>query len=242
MAGNPVEEARVRGLITGNGLPDPPCMIDFGTNPPGSEGVYRAPIDVVQLPLNAGVQTVIHESSHVEHHHAAGLFGATYPTDLETMVGLGVLSEAFVGFRLAPIAGFLAFEHARLPWYGHTALMLIMTRYQTVTAQGPTYVYADIMTLDLYKVLLFVLPLLIAEATSNGPKPFSSQLTSTSQHPFLPATSLVLVRAIQGALRIVELAQRVSPQMVGTALCTRMTMTLVGQRLLADLRANNIYP
>jgi hypothetical protein len=45
-------------------------------------------------------------------------------------------------------------------------------------------------------------------------------------------TSRVLLRAIQDVLRVVELAQQHSPGMVGTALSTRMTMSLVGDRLL----------
>jgi hypothetical protein len=243
MAANPHEEARVRAVIAGRGLPDPRCAIDFGTNPFGTMGVYRASIDTMQLPLNAPDQTLIHEASHAEHHHAAGLAGAQYPTDAETVVGLGVLSEAFVGFRLLPAAGFLAFEYGRVREFAfRTAIDFAAWFKNVAAAQGGGYVRNQIMTVEIFKVLLFLLPLIVAEATDTRPRQLAAGLTATSRHPNVTGTGVVLLRAIQDVLRIVEVAQQHSPPMVGTALSTRMTMTLVGDRLLADLEGHGIYP
>jgi len=122
MAVNPNEEKRVRAVLAKYGLPSALGTYDFGSVPPGAAGAYVAQTDTFLLEIGAHEQTIIHEGAHAEHYAIAGIVGANFPTQPDTAIGALILSEAFVGYRLANVAGFKAYEYARLGKYQKTVV------------------------------------------------------------------------------------------------------------------------
>jgi hypothetical protein len=242
MVADAQEEARVREVIKQYALPDPSGTFDFDSLPKNAIGAYVAQTDTFLLRRGAQAQTIIHEAAHAEHYAVAGIVGAKFPTDQDTAVGALILSEAFVGHRLAGVAGFLPFEYGRLQKYSKT-LVEIAEQFRTeLDAQGPpapdgNFIPGRIMTVDMFGFLLINLPVVVAEIETKNAI-VTAGLTATSSHSKVIGTGASLLKAWQDVIGLV--ANAASPSAVRAALVSAANMKSVGASFMAGLRDHGV--
>jgi len=243
MPPNPQEEARVRTVLAQFGLPNTLGVFDFGSLPPDAEGAYVAQQDTFLLNVGACDQTIIHEGAHAEHYAAAGIVGPQFPTIPDTAVGAVILSEAFVGHRLANVNGFMVFEYNRLAKYSKTIVEVAEEFFSTPDAQGPPvigggrFVPGRVMSTAILGFLLLHLPIVVAEVAWSKPV-VTAGLSATSAHPTVQGTGAFFLRAVQDVLGL--LAQAQSPPAVAAALTSVPNMTSVGATFMGSLRAAKV--
>lgn len=236
------EEARVRGVIAKYGLPDPQSTFDFDSLPKNADAAYVAQRNTFLLPSNAGDQPIIHEAAHAEHYAAAGIVGSQFPKDEDTAIGALILSEAFVGHRLASATGFLPFEYKRLEKYSKTLVEIAAQFRSDLDAQGPPapfgqFVPGNIMTVSMFGFLLIFLPVVVAEVETNK-SVVTADLTGNTAHPSVSGTGLVLLGAWQDVVGLV--AQASSPNAVRAALIDVSNMKKIGARFMSGLRGHAV--
>jgi hypothetical protein len=211
---------------------------DFGSVPPGADGAYAAQQDLFLLNLGAGDQTIIHEGAHAEHYAAAGIVGNNFPNDPDTAVGALILSEAFVGFRLAAVSGFMAFEYSRLAKFGLPVVGVAQQFFSKLDAQGPpaafggSFVSGQVMTISLFRFLLLYLPIVVAESVIQQPR-LTAGLSATSTHPSVRGTGTLYLGAVQNVLGLLSAS---GPSAVRSALTSTSNMQSVGASLMGGFR------
>lgn len=196
MPADPVEEGRVRAVLATYGLRDDLGGFDFDTAPVGAEGAYFPQTDMFTLPIGAQDQTIIHEGAHAEHYHAAGIVGQAFPSDLDTIMGALILSEAFVGFRLASISGFIAHERTAMTYHANTAIEVAQGFFSVPGARGERYVSGRADTTRLFMFLQRMIPLVVAEIIT-GQIAFTSSLSASSAHLTVMGTGEIILSVNQ---------------------------------------------
>lgn len=241
MAVNPKEEERVRGVLATYGLPGALGTYDFGSVPPGAAGAYVAQTDTFLLNIGADDQTIIHEGAHAEHYAIAGIVGAQFPSHPDTAIGALILSEAYVGYRLASVNGFQAHEYARLGKYRKTVVEIAAAFVSPTDAQGPplvgggSFVPGKVMTTTLFKFLLLVLPIVVAEGGSGH---LSASLYSTASHPSVSGTGTIFLNTAQAVVALV--VQSGSSSGIRSALTAVANMASIGTSFMNALRASKV--
>lgn len=244
MPPNPQEETRMRAVLAQYGLNSTLGRFDFGSVPANAGGAYFPHDDTFHLDVGACDQTIIHEGAHAEHYAAAGIVGANFSAgSVDTAVGAIILSEAFVGYRLANASGFAPFEYSRLAKYSRTLVQVAETFVSETDAQGPPvcddgiFVPGRIMTTAILGFLLIHMPIVVAESITQRPV-VSAGLTATSRHPTVNGSGLFLLRAVQDVLGFVAHAH--CPAALAAALTSVPNMVSVGTTFMGSLRATGI--
>lgn len=131
----------------------------------------------------------------------------------DTAVGAIILSEAFVGHRLANLSDFAPFEYGRLVKYSRTLVEIAEQFVSKLDAQGPpasvggTFVPGEVMTTAILGFLLIHLPIIVVESITQRPV-VTAGLSATSKHRTVNGTGLALLRAVQDVLGLVAPASQ----------------------------------
>jgi hypothetical protein len=155
------EPSRALEILRDAGLPDT-VRIDIRKLSPGAEPAYDPETDTLVLPKAAPAMTILREGARAEYHRRA-LAGKALPSDVNARVGMLLASHAYVGIRLAQVAGFTESESDALGTLGASTVGEWAASYRTVADIRGAQFDGTLLGMSGFRSLLRVLSVVVAE-------------------------------------------------------------------------------
>ncbi len=161
-------------------LPDT-FSVDVRKPSPGAEASYDPEADTLLVPRGAPALSILREGARAEYHRRANLVKAL-PADVNARIGVLLASEAYVGIRLATIAGFTESEHGALSKLGATTIGEWAARYASAADVRGARSDGTVLGMPGFRGVLRLLPIVVAELR-NGEVVFGADLETAVAAP-----------------------------------------------------------